>query len=278
MKYEQYISLIESLEAQASGNRRLYELKVFLLTMLGYAYFIGVILLCFVPFVVVAAMLWAAPAQIARIVLVTAKLWWALIPGLGIYFGFIGSAARSITASVPDPKGIEIKRADAPELFDFVDRTCRSLRAKRPEKVLVTDSFNAAVATLPRFGIFGQKVVLLLGLPVMKALSPEQFKAVLAHEIGHISGKHGSSAKWAYQMREAWGRLIDSQAENNHKFGGLYKGFVNWFFPYFTAFSFVLMRGQEVDADREAASLTGAQALGEALRVGDLFGDLHQLL
>lgn len=101
---------------------------------------------------------------------------------------------------------------------------------------------------MPKLGIFGRKVILLLGLPMMKALSPEQLKAVLAHEIGHISGKHGLFTKWAYQMREAWGRLIESQELAGHKFSFLYKKFVEWYFPYFTAYSFVLMREHEREA------------------------------
>jgi hypothetical protein len=130
---------------------------------------------------------------------------------------------------------------------------------------LVTDEFNAAVVTLPRIGLFGRKVYLLVGLPLMHALSADQFKAVLAHEIGHISEKHGSFAKWAYQLREAWGRLIESQEAHDHKFSALYEKFVAWFFPYFTAYSFVLMREHEKDADRHAVQLTGERALGDAL-------------
>jgi len=267
MKYDQYLSLIQKLETRAAQNRGSYELKVFLLTILGYAYFVGLILLVVVPIGAAVMLIWAAPSVIARLLLFTAKLWWALIPGLGLFFSFIGSAIKSITAKVPDPEGTLLARDQAPELFEFVDETSVALQSKKPEKILITDSFNASVVTMPRFGIFGQKVLLIIGLPVMKALSPEQFRAVLAHEIGHISGKHGRFSKWAYQMREAWGRLIDSQAAVDHKFSSLYKGFVDWFFPYFTAYSFVLMREHEKDADRDAAELIGSRSLGEALIV-----------
>lgn len=265
MKYDYYVSLIQRLEKFAADHRRSYEFRLFLLTCLGYAYFIGLIILFFIPILFVAGILFVAPGGVAKVLLYTAKIWWALIPGLGVYFGFIGSALRSITARVPDPEGRELLRADAPDLFEFVDETCKSLKAQRPARVLVIDSFNAAVVTMPRFGIFGRKVILLVGLPLMKALSPDQFKAALAHEIGHISGKHGVFTKWAYQMRDAWGRLIDSQAVANHKFASLYKGFVDWFFPYFTAYSFVLMREHEKDADRDAAQLIGPVPLGGAL-------------
>lgn len=265
MKYDQYLSLIKRLELFAAERRRAYEFRVLLLTVLGYAYFVGLIVFLVVPIPIAIATLFVMPEQIVRLALLTAKLWWAVLPIVGLYFSFLGSAVKSITAKVPDPPGNDLTRAEAPDLFRFVDQTCRTLKSRRPSRIIITDEFNAAVATLPRFGIFGQKVLLIVGLPLMNALSPDQFKAAIAHEIGHISGKHGGFTKWAYQMREAWGRLIESQNATNHKFAFLYREFVNWFFPFFTAYSFVLMREHEKEADRDAAELAGLQPLGESL-------------
>ncbi|KXK01512.1 MAG: peptidase M48, Ste24p [Acidobacteria bacterium OLB17] len=265
MKFDQYISLIRGLEKSAASNRGWYEIRVMLLTMLGYGYFFGLILLMFAPIAIVAIGFWYAPATTWDQILLLTRLWWLIVPGLTMYFGFLGTAVLAITAKVPDPEGTEIQRSEAPKLFEFVNTACKELKAKKPKKILIDDSFNAAVVTMPKLGIFGRKVILLLGLPMMKALSPEQLKAVLAHEIGHISGKHGLFTKWAYQMREAWGRLIESQELAGHKFSFLYKKFVEWYFPYFTAYSFVLMREHEREADREAVNLVGKTALGEAL-------------
>lgn len=265
MKFNEYISLIKTLEIAAATNPGGYRFKVLMLTALGYAYFIGLILLLVAPIPIIAVLLLMSPGLVGRLLLDALKIWWLVLPALGVYFGFLGSAVRSITAKVPDPPGTPIERADAPALFSFVESTCKEMRAPLPARVLIDDSFNAGVVTMPRVGIFGRKVLLVLGLPLMKAVSPEQFNAVLAHEIGHVSGKHGAFSKWAYQMREAWGRLIESQNDNDQKFASLYKRFVDWFFPYFTAYSFVLMREHEKDADRDAAKIVGHRQLGEAL-------------
>ena len=41
---------------------------------------------------------------------------------------------------------------------------------------------------LPRLGIFGwYRNYLIIGMPLMKSLTCEQFKAVLAHEFGHLA-------------------------------------------------------------------------------------------
>jgi Zn-dependent protease with chaperone function len=265
MKFDQYVSLIQRLEKFAAERRGAYHFRILLLIVLGYAYFVGLIVLFALPIPLVGILIFLAPEAVLRILFYTVKLWWAVIPGLGLYFGFIGSAIRSITAKVPDPPGRDLLPGEAPKLYEFVENTCDTLKAARPARIIVNDEFNAAVAAMPRFGIFGRKILLIIGLPLMKAISPEQLKAALAHEIGHISGRHGVFTKWAYQMREAWGRLIDSQEAANHKFASLYRGFVNWFFPYFTAYSFVLMREHEKDADQDAVRLTAVESLGEAL-------------
>lgn len=265
MKYAQYVSLIKELEESASRNNRLYQYKVLGLAFLGYSYFAVIILLfLIVPASFLILFIYNMP-EFFRILLLIAKLWWAFVPILGFYFTFLGGAIRALFAKAPEPVGEELTSEDAPELFTFVRTTSKALQAKFPEKILITDQFNAAVVTVPRFGMFGRKPYLILGLPLMQALSPEQFRAVIAHEIGHISGKHGVFGKWAYQLREAWGQFINSQEINEHKFSVLYEKFVNWFFPYFTAYSFVLMRNHERDADRDAVELIGAAPLGEGL-------------
>ncbi len=265
MKYDQYVSLIKDLEVSAAKDRRGYQRKVFGLAMLGYAYFL---VLIFAFLVVPLGLILVAlidPQRVLTILLWTAKFWWAVIPVGAFYFGFLGSAVKALVTKVPEPEGTVLQREDAPELFSFIDSTCETLDAAKPREVFLSDEFNASVMTLPRFGLFGSKVYLQLGLPVMKALSPEQFKAVLAHEIGHISGKHGGFGKWTYQLHESWGRFIELQELNDNKFAVLYEKFVDWFFPYFQAYSFVLMREHEKEADEYAAKIIGAQPLAEAL-------------
>ena len=265
MKYDQYVSLIKRLESYAEKNPKLYQYRVAALALLGYSYIIGLILLCvLLPLLLLIALI-LNPEAIIRTFLPLLKLWFILLPVIVIFFSFFTGAIRSLTAKVPEPVGNEIEHGNAPALYEFIEKTCRELEAQKPEKILVNDVFNASIVTLPRFGIFGRKVYLNLGLPLMYALSPEQFQAVLTHEIGHISGKHGAFSKWTYQLHETWNRFIESQELQNHKLSFLYEKFVNWFFPYFSAYSFVLMRRHEREADEYTVQLVGAKPLGEAL-------------
>lgn len=265
MKYEQYISLIERLEKLSASNPKGYEYRVFGLALLGYLYFWLLILgLLAFPTVLVVG-LFVIPDRIIQFFLILAKLWWAVIPAAVIYFGLLGGALKALTAKLPEPEGPELKQEQATELYDFIYKTCKVLKASKPSKLIITAEFNAAVAIVPRFGMFGRKTYLLLGLPLMHSLSPEQFEAVLAHEIGHISEKHGSFAKWSYQIREMWGRLLDSQELTEQHLSVLYESFVKWYFPLFSAYTFPLLREHEKEADRSAAEIVGSKPLAESL-------------
>jgi hypothetical protein len=99
----------------------------------------------------------------------------------------------------------------------------------------------------------------------MQALSPAQFSAVLAHELGHLSGRHGRFTGWIYRVRQTWLQLM-TRLERERRWGtGLFSWFLAWYAPYFNAYSFVLARRQEYEADAAAAQFVGAQTAAEAL-------------
>lgn len=265
MKYEKYVSLIKRLEDYALRNPQSYRKRVLALGLLGYVYFL---------FVAAAAL--AVPLGIIGLFAVYPKLLLFLLKGilikvlwLVVVFGagmaaFFWSAIRSLFVQLPAPAGGELKPEDAPKLFEMVEKTGAELKSPMPSHVLLNDEFNASVVSLPKFGVFGRKTYLNIGLPLMQALSPAQFRAVIAHEMGHLSENHGKDAAWIYRLHESWGRFLATQERRGQKLSFLYERFLNWYFPYFSAYAFVLRREHEREADRSAVRLTGAQSVGEA--------------
>jgi Zn-dependent protease with chaperone function len=265
MKYEQYTSLIKELEEYAEKNPKGYERRVSALIALGYAYFIGLIVIFLFAPILAIGLLFLVPNLIWIVLKFVGKLIFVVLIVLASLLGVIWNLIKSLWTKIPAPEGCELNREDVPKLFETVEKTSDFLKSPRPDHILLIEDFNAAVVTLPRFGIFGKRVYLLVGLPLMQAVSSKQFEAVIAHEIGHISEKHSSSAASAYRLREAWGRFIESQEADGHKLSFFYDKFLNWYFPYFNAYSFVLLRRQEREADESAVQLFGAKPLGEAL-------------
>lgn len=264
MKYEQYTSLIKRLEKSAAERPSTYRTQVILLALAGYAYFLLIVLLALSIPLGIAGLILFYPG-ILLLALKLGKLAIALaIFGIAA-LGFIWSVLTALWFKIPPPEGVELRRGDAPPLFEMVDKTSAALNTPRPQHVLLNGDFNASIVSLPRWGGLASETYLNIGLPLLQALSPEQFRAVVAHEMGHLSSNHGSYSAWIYRLRESWARFLDFEQSRENNASFLYQRFLNWYFPYFNAYTFVLAREQEREADRCAVKVTSVKHAGEAL-------------
>ncbi len=141
-----------------------------------------------------------------------------------------------------------------------------SVQAGRVHDVLLTPDFNAAVVHVPRLGMLGwPRRYLVIGLPLLASLPPYQFRAVLAHEFGHLAQNHASFGNWIYRIRQTWYRILQALEPRRSAVIGLLTHFFDWYAPYFNAYSFVLARANEYEADRESARVTSREDAGDAL-------------
>lgn len=100
---------------------------------------------------------------------------------------------------------------------------------------------------------------------MLRALTPAQFRAVLAHEVGHLSGKHGRFSGWIYRLRRSWIEVLERVHQERHYASFLFEPFLNWYAPYLNAYSFVLARAQEYQADVYAVELSGKETAAVTL-------------
>lgn len=259
MTHEQFAALVGELEGKARSDPAAYKGRVLLLALLGNAYLGAIVaLLGFLFLLLLASILWLKALGVKLAIVVGAFLW------------LVGKA---LWLKLEPPQGTEVTHREAPELFAMVDELRRALRSPSFHHVLVTDDFNAGVVQAPRLGIFGwPRNYLLLGLPLMKSLDVEQFKAVLAHEFGHLARGHGRLSNWIYTQRLRWGRLMEVLEASESKGGFLFKPFLRWYAPYFNAYSFPLARANEYEADATSVRLTSPRAAAEALTSVNVVG------
>jgi Zn-dependent protease with chaperone function len=252
MTNEEFEALVGRLEHRAKSGPASYKMKVLLLAVLGNAY-VGAML------VLILAVMLALAASVTVLKALAVK--WALIVGY-----FLWRIIKALWVKIDPPSGTEITAGEAPRMFDMIEELRRGLNAPRFHHVLMTNEFNAGVVQTPRLGIFGwPRNYLLIGLPLMKCLTVEQFKAVLAHEFGHLARGHGQVSNWIYRQRLRWGRLLEVLDASESKGGLLFKPFLTWFAPYFNAYSFPLARANEYEADAASVRLTSSAAAAEAL-------------
>jgi Zn-dependent protease with chaperone function len=251
---EQYEALVQRLEQQAERSPGIYRAKLGAMALLGYGYIAGVLTL-----LLVAVALLALVAVQRSGAMIALKLGIVLVP-------LIWAVVRAMAVRLEPPSGKELFREDAPELFACIDEVRAKACAPKAHKVLITDDFNAAVVQHPRLGIFGwPRNYLILGLPLLHALDLQEFRAVLGHEFGHLSGAHGKFGAWIYRLRAGWGRLTHALEQDDHWGKVLFVPFFKWYAPAFSALSFVQARRQEYEADQVAAAVANERTAGEAL-------------
>ena len=248
--------LVEKLERFSKENPGQYRLRVALLAILGYAYI----------FLVLAGLI-ALIGALVFFTIFSNRISTGIIKSSIFLLLIVWVIVQSLWVTFPKPEGRQLSRQQVPQLFDLVDELTTSLQAPRFHKILLNQEFNAAVVQVPRLGIFGwQENYLLLGLPLMQALSLEQFKAVLAHELGHLSGNHSRFAAWIYRIRKTWLQIYERLGQRKQLQADiLFNWFLGWYWPFFNAYSFTLARMNEYEADRCSAELAGAKNAAAAL-------------
>ena len=253
MSPAEFDAMVTRVGELAGRDPRTYRRRLLGLACLGYGYVLAVLL----GLVGIGVLLpWLLGGRAGA---VTVKLEFLLI-------GFVLVIVRAMWVAVrPDEDGVPLTRAEFPRLFETIDRVRAATAAPTLHTVRLTGDLNAAVQQVPRLGLFGQRNYLILGLPLLLLLSPAQFEAVLAHEFGHLSHRHGRFGAWIYRIRAGWSRLMAAMEEGESWLRLFFGRFFAWYAPRFSAYSFVQARAQEYQADRSAAEAYGGRQLADAL-------------
>jgi Zn-dependent protease with chaperone function len=250
-------ALIRRAEVLGEAHPAAYRQRILLLAMLGYGVLFGIL---FLLLALIAGSVWAAMASSALLILLIKK---KLIFVLGYLVYAIG---RALWVKIEPPQGYALKLRSHPELAAVLHELGQQLGSPKIHRVILTDEFNAGISQTPRLGVFGwHRNTLILGLQLLLAMSPEQAKAVLAHELGHLSGNHSRFAAWIYRVRQTWYRVMQAFDAAENWGSRLLARFFDWYAPHFNAYSFTLARANEYAADALSAQVTSREAAAAAL-------------
>ena len=251
MTDQEFLELVDRYRREATTDPARYRRRVSFLVNVGRLYVFGI-----VAIVVLLAII----AAIAVITFHLGYLGMKVALALGALAFVI---LQSTQIKIPDPEGVVVEPADAPALFEMLGDLHRSVDAPTLEAVHVINDMNAAIASTG--STTNARHFLLLGLPLMQATTPEQFRAVLAHELGHLSRAHGTLGTQVYSARAMW-MTLHRDLESQKQWGlMLFKSFAGWYAPYFNAATFVLAQQMEYEADRQSASSTSPHVAASML-------------
>ena len=162
--------------------------------------------------------------------------------------------------------GRELTPEEAPRLFAEIQALRGKLEAPGRMQVMLDDSFNASAAeTRGLLGLAGTRCALTLGTPLLAALSREQVIAIIAHELGHFSRRHGRLGHWLYRARVGWLASMQHFREHGSTLERVAAWYAGYFVPYFSTLCFVQSRQCEYEADADGASAVGRRAFARAL-------------
>jgi Zn-dependent protease with chaperone function len=189
--------------------------------------------------------------------------------------------------SFKDPNQVELKEQDHPELFAFVRKLSQETGAPFPKKIFVDHQINASVSydstVLSLF--LPVRKNLLIGLGLVNSLNLSEFKAVLAHEFGHFSQSSMKLGSYVYMAnriiysmvaeRDSWDDLLEQWKRSDIRiavFAWLLMPFI-WLarqlmalmYKVLNLFQSSLSRQMEFHADKVAVSVTGSNAIVNAL-------------
>ncbi len=253
LSFEQRAVVVERLNAAASASPRRYRLRVLAWIGLGYA-IIGTLL--------ATALLFSA-GVIALIVFSRA---WPLLKFVWIPLLFSWVIGRAMFVRLEPPSGRELRRHEAPRLFAVIDLIRERLRVPALDAVLLAVEMNAGVVETPRLGgLFGWRRHLVIGLPLLLTLAPDEMKAVLAHELGHLSGRHGRLAAWSWRVRVTWSNILASIDARRGRIVRMLQKLVHWYAERLMLITLVLARKHELAADDASAELTSRETAARAL-------------
>ncbi|MCA0987141.1 M48 family metallopeptidase [Guptibacillus algicola] len=256
--------LVKEKEIEAKENRASYKRKVAAFSLIGYGYLLlmfGLILGLF---------------SFAIVNFVSGSFTFG-----GMKFGLITLVlgiimTRALWVRFEHPEGVTLSEDDAPDLFVTIRDIQHKYKTKTVHEVLLTNQYNASIVQHPRLGVFGwYKNYLVLGLPLMQAMSRDHLDAIIAHEMGHLANKHGQFGTWLYRVRETWINLLEKFEESEVWGGFLFRWFFRWFVPRFDAYSHALAKQEEHAADCFSSHYTEPHVVAEALVVTEIKAYLY---
>ena len=243
------------LEAEAAAHPTRYRLVLRTLALVGdvVLMFVRVLPLAFIP--IVGALVtnnsyfyWATGIAVPFLV-------WLVRPG-GRY------------------DGNPISPQEMPELYAAVDRLKNEIDVDGQVQIELSDEAQASAReVLGVFGLFGNRRLMTLGIPLLAILDEDEARAVISHELGHFSRRHGRFGHSLYWVH--WGWLahvehIDEESTVIDRFGA---AFAHMFVPMFSRRAMVWSRRCEYEADEDAARAAGAKNMVSALARLLLFDD-----
>src|SRR5437868_7045151 len=101
-------------------------------------------------------------------------------------------------------KGFELRRADAPEFHQFVAAVSNALGVPPPKVIRIDLQPNAGARFRRDLLFLRGEPILIIGLPLLLALTTQQMAGVIAHDVCHLSQRMAMRLRWIIRTVNYW--------------------------------------------------------------------------
>ena len=256
--------MLERLEAEAKQTPARHRVRVVAALLLGYLYPVALAGLVVGGCALALSTLNRAPSG-----LVAFLLFVLLVVGLSV----LVVLARTLILPLDAPVFPELEREDAPRLWELVEEVRGAGRTRRVHRLHLDPMLNASVGWVRPWGMLSRpRAHLVLGVPLLMALTVDELRSVIAHELGHLDRGKGGFGAWVYRLEATW----EAFAKPLQEAGVLRRVLLGWFVdryrPWLDRVTLPTRRLHEYHADRRAAELTGAAQTARTLLAIDWQG------
>ena len=178
---------------------------------------------------------------------------------------------RSILFNFSEPEGVELDTES--KLAKMVLELSKKANAPMVEKIFISDEFNAHVSTYKSFSHPVGKHYLTIGIQFMSAVSIEELKSTLAHELGHLSKEHTLFSRFIYKVYQVLYELDYVLSQSHGFIDELYYKGLHLYIEKFEKLSYSIVRNHEFQADEFAAKTTSPAVTASMLCRSALVSD-----
>ena len=149
-----------------------------------------------------------------------------------------------------------------PDLWALVREAAAGVGTRTPEEIRLIVDANAGVTEDSRFlGMVPGVRVLYVGVPLLQTMTRAELLWVLGHEMGHYSERHTALSGVTRRGLVALVQVVAGFGTRN-----VLRWVFHGYLAVYARVVYAVWRGQELDADRWAATLAGADVGVSALR------------
>lgn len=167
----------------------------------------------------------------------------------------VGAGAGLVTytqlrVKISMPSGVGLKQEKAPKFYELLAELKDVYKYPKIHRVIVHDEYELEYIPVPRIGLPLVNInVLYVGLPVLQALSPIQFRAHLGGRLGQYSATHNKLSHWVYRWRQYCKIYQHNYSKISHPLYLPIKLFYKLYTPILNTLTVHMAREDELEAD-----------------------------